>query len=169
MVCSIRRASVFPSTGRLLSGSCCCSKLEVCERVIRCMELRELVVWMGERMRHQWLLERRIVTTASTHVRLKVSSRQLIHAQRIVDVARIRANGISVNNRKLVVQEGIKSMLLLQKNVVRLIHRLGFNLNVVRKLLLLLLLYLFLRHHSVRSLLVILVLSVPRTARLVSL
>lgn len=106
MMRSVGRASVFSIAGRLLSGRC--SRCELKVGKVCCMKLGELMVRVSERMCHQRLLKWRIIPTAvSAHVRLKVPPRQLINAQRIVYVARISANGIAVNDGKLVVEERI--------------------------------------------------------------
>lgn len=162
---SVWRPRVLAATRRLLRGCCCCCELKVGEACR--MELRKWMMRMGERMRHQWLLERRVIPAASTaHVRLEVASRQLIHAQRIVDVARVGADRVAVNDGKFVVEEWIEPMVLVK--VVWLVHRLRFDVNIVRQELLLLFLDVVLRQHSIR-LLVILVLPVPPAARFVAL
>lgn len=106
MMRSIGRFSVFAAAG--LGGRSCSCKLKVGE--VRSLELGELmVVGVGERMRHEGLLEWRVeAATSAADVRLKVAPRQLIHAQRIVDVSWICANGVSMKDGHFVVEEGIQ-------------------------------------------------------------
>lgn len=162
MMCSVRRARVFSTARRLLlSGGGRSCQLEVGELEVRGVELRE-VMRVREWVSHERLLERRIVAAAAAHVRLEVAPSQLIHTQRIVDVAGVGADGsahrIAMNGREFVVEERVQSVLLLllqQVMVVeRLVHGLALDLHVVSLLLLLLLLLLFLdlvlRKHSIR-------------------
>lgn len=128
---------------------------------VRGVKLREVML-VCEWVSHQrWLLERRVEAATSAHVRLKVTPSQLIHAQRIVDVAGVRANRsahrIAINGWEFVVEVRIqpKLLLLLQQVMVieRLVHRLALDLNIVSLLLELLLLFfldLVLRKHSIR-------------------